>query len=317
MDMENIAAYAGREEAGAVLATVISVQGHAYRKEGAFMLLAEDGRRIGSVSPGCLEADLQARVAEIVRNGVYEVAEYNLSPEEDAIWGEAIGCGGAIRILLEPLTASMRRVLIEIGRRIGGGETVWLERHAAGGALHYCLEDQPVLRGGKVPFYVSCYAPRPRLIIFGAGEEAAAVNGLAQSIGFRAVIADWRPGLCREERFPQAEIIVGEPEYVVRRLKVNGGDFVMIASHHLRRDHDMFTRLLPLSPAYLGIVGSAKRVKLLLGEAPVPPFVKAPIGLPIGAEGAAEIAVSVAAELVAWKKRLRTAQVVQPGRKEA
>ncbi|QHT61261.1 hypothetical protein GXP70_15720 [Paenibacillus lycopersici] len=355
MESERILAFVDNHSAEAVLATVVRVRGHAYRKEGAAMLLTEDGRRIGSISPGCLEADLHARVAAVLGSGVHELVDYNMRPEEDFVWGEEIGCGGDIRILLEPLTETLRGMLLEIGRRVRCGERVLLVRREAEGRLRYSLEPaktrsdgfsggpsavagplsrhdeeeaglpadgSPFLMPGErpdreadgAPSFASAFAPRERLVIFGAGEEAAAVDELARGVGFRTVVADWRPALCRPGRFPHAATIVGEPERIVSELRIGARDYIMIGSHHLRRDRELASLVMPLRPAYLGIVGSARRVGLVLGGMATEPFVSGPIGLAIGAEGAEEIAVSIAAELIGWRKRLRAAD---PARRDA
>lgn len=356
MESERILAFVDNHSAEAVLATVIRVQGHAYRKEGAAMLLTEDGRRIGSISPGCLEADLHARVAAVLGAGVHEVVDYNMRPEEDFVWGEEIGCGGEIRILLEPLTETLRGLLREIGRQVRRGERVRLVRREAEGRLRYRLEpaearldgvaDQALPVAGSVsrhneaglpasgsPFampasgcqradcetdgalsFTSEFAPPERLVIFGAGDEAAAVEELARGVGFRTVVADWRPALCNPGRFPHAATLVGEPERIMSDLRIGASDYIMIGSHHLRRDREMAALVMPLKPAYVGIVGSARRVGLVLGGMAPEPFVSGPIGLAIGAEGAEEIAVSVAAELISWRIRLRAAD---PSRRKA
>jgi xanthine dehydrogenase accessory factor len=313
MDTEAVFAIAERTRGPSVLATLIGVQGHSYRKAGAAMLLTEGGETVGSIGPGCLEADLSARAREVWAANRYAIAEYNLRPEEDAVWGEEIGCGGTMRILLEPLTDELRGALGEVVRAVRGERGARLVRRESGGRIGYEVEpaapaDGPRPGGGSgadAPLYESLHLPRERLIIFGAGEEAAAVDELARSVGFRTVVADWRPALCGPERFPSARTIVGDADAIVAGLNVGARDFVMLASHHLRRDREMVDRIVPLEPAYLGIVGSSSRIGRLLEGMVPPPFVKAPIGLPIGAKGAREIAVSVTAELIACRNRLR------------
>ena len=170
-----------------VLATLVHVEGHAYRKPGAFMLLAADGRRAGSISPGCLEADLQERVSQLLETGRYEWVEYNMRAEEDAVWGEAVGCGGAIRILLEPVGEELRALLMETHASLSAGEAVRLSRHEnAVGWLHYRMEtmkrrsdggqlpawdlDQRVKEdsfSGLRPVYTGVLLPPERLILFG------------------------------------------------------------------------------------------------------------------------------------------------------
>lgn len=308
--MERIFAFLEREDVPAVLATLIFVKGHAYRKEGAVMLLAGDGRTIGSISPGCLEADLLERVPRILREGRHETVDYNLRPETDPVWGEAIGCGGELRILLEPVAGELRERLKEIGRSVRAGEPMLLVRRLTGGRLRYAAVRAPLGQARRRrPFSrfagATLFAPPERLILFGAGEEAEAIGRLAGRVGFRIAVADWREGLCSRERFPYADTAVGDPDSIIRQLAIGRSDYVIVGSHHLRRDRDMLVRLLPLRPAYVGLIGSRRRIGLLLDGLPSAPFVKGPAGTPIGSEGADEIAVSVAAELIAWRKEMK------------
>ncbi|MDG0812774.1 XdhC family protein [Cohnella rhizosphaerae] len=312
MDTESLFAIAERCRSPAALATLIEAQGHSYRKAGAAMLLTSRGKTVGSLSPGCLEADLALKAEEAVTANRHAIAAYNLRPEEDAVWGEEIGCGGTLRVLLEPLTDELRSALGEVVRSVREGRGARLVRRLNGDRLAY--EVRPSLipvgsdtsrRDAETPFYESLHYPSERLLIFGAGEEAAATEELARGIGFRTIVADWRPALCGPGRFPSSCTIVGDAAEIVAQLQVGKTDFVMLASHNLRRDKEMYDRIVPLRPAYLGIVGSKARIgRLLEGTAP-PSFVKAPIGLPILAEGATEIAVSIAAELIEWRRRLR------------
>lgn len=312
MDTETVFAVAERSLFPAVLATLIEAQGHSYRKEGATMLLMAHGKTVGSLSPGCLEEDLAYKAEEALAANRYTIAEYNLRPEEDAVWGEEIGCGGTMRVLLEPITDELRAALGEVVRSVREGSGARLIRRLFGGDLAYEVrpslsDDGPTSshRDTNAPFYESLHYPRERLLIFGAGEEAVAVDELARGVGFRTVVADWRPALCGPSRFPSSETVVGDADAIVARLQVGKTDFVMLASHNLRRDREMYDRIVPLGPAYLGIVGSKTRIGRLLEGEVSPSFVKAPIGLQIRAEGAAEIAVSVVAELIERRSRLR------------
>lgn len=312
MDTETVFAVAERSLFPAVLATLIEAQGHSYRKEGAAMLLMAQGQTFGSLSPGCLEEDLACKAEEALASNRHAIAEYNLRPEEDAVWGEEIGCGGTMRVLLEPITDELRTALSEVVHSVLEGTGARLIRRLTGGRLAYEVTSLlskngriPGNRDEMEPFYESLHYPRERLLIFGAGQEAAAVDELARGVGFRTVVADWRPALCGPSRFPSTRTVVGDADAIVERIQIGANDFVMLASHNLRRDREMYDRIVPLGPAYLGIVGSEARIgRLLEGKMP-PSFVKAPIGFPIRAEGAAEIAVAVVAELIDRRSRLR------------
>lgn len=314
-DYEVLRQAAGSREP-AVLATVIGVEGHAYRKAGAMMLLLEGGGRVGGISPGCLETDLRERMPFVLEGGDCEIVHYNMRPEEDVVWGETVGCGGEQRILLEPVDGGLREVLREALQRLDAGEAATLVRWRAGAKLRYALGDERGVhsagcRAGDAgsareePLFALKLEPRPRLVLFGAGQDADPVFAIVGRIGFRLAIADWRPELLAPERFPGAELASGSAAEIAARLRLHASDYVIVCGHQLRRDREMLETLLPLVPAYLGVVGSSSRIRLLFEGLPRPAFVRAPVGLAIGADGADEIAVSIAAELIAVRSRLR------------
>jgi xanthine dehydrogenase accessory factor len=153
------------------------------------------------------------------------------------------------------------------------------------------------------------FLPRPRLILFGAGADAPPICDAAARIGFRVTVADWREHLLGSERFPLAESFAAAPSgaELAEALGIGPDDFVLLCSHHLRRDRDVLEAALGRNPAYIGLLGSKKRAAALLDGLPGGDRVRAPVGLPIGAVGPDEIAVSIAAELVAVRSARRKA----------
>jgi xanthine dehydrogenase accessory factor len=89
--------------ARAALATIVKVQGSAYRGPGARLLIAPDGRTVGSISAGCLENDLRERARKVVSSGAPTVVTYDSTALGDNVWGLGLGCGGTIQVLIEPL----------------------------------------------------------------------------------------------------------------------------------------------------------------------------------------------------------------------
>ena len=83
------------------LATVVRVRGNAYRREGAKMLIREDGDYVCMLSGGCLEAEVVTVAQELIASNTSRIVNYDLS--EEAMWGLGIGCGGSVDILIEPL----------------------------------------------------------------------------------------------------------------------------------------------------------------------------------------------------------------------
>ncbi|MFD0681064.1 MULTISPECIES: XdhC family protein [unclassified Paenibacillus] len=292
----------------AALATIVKVQGHAYRKIGASMLLFEDGERVGGISPGCLEADLHERVAEVLALGRALYVEYDMRNTEDFAWGEAIGCGGSIHVLVEPITEKLDLVLSAVKEMLDLGQVCLLSREwDAGGHVSYKIEPA-VMHGlqaaaGRASLQFYC-EPRARLIVFGAGTDAQPLVALSKQAGFRVVVADWREVLCCSGSFPDAcETVVGSPNELVGKLRINENDYVVIMSHQLERDRQCLEALWPLSPRYVGLLGSRTRaIQQLAGRTP-PAWLRYPVGLPIRAQGPVEIAISVVAEMIAVKRK--------------
>ncbi|XEC93526.1 XdhC family protein [Paenibacillus tarimensis] len=293
----------------AVLATIVGAEGHAYRKTGASMLFVQYGEPIGHLSPGCLESDLQLRAEHVWRSGIPETAEYDMRLDEDPVWGEAVGCGGKIQVLLEPVRGPLRMMLKEIGRLNEQGCPVWLDRLVSDGGMRYrlLLEARTVADNAyeKSPgtYEPTPFMPQSRLIIFGAGADAKGVSSLAEKVDFRIALGDWRESACTEDDYPNAQLAVGTPEEIVRQLGIGTEDFVLVCSHHFSKDKAFIRAAAAAAPGYLGVMGSSVRIGLLLDGMGRIEGLKAPVGMAIGAEGPEEIAVSIVAELIQERKK--------------
>lgn len=326
MSMHDIARYIRGNEAPAVLATLIGAEGHSYRKPGAVMLFGE-GETLGSLSPGCLESDLALRTRKVWEEGLPELVEYDMRSPDDYSWGEAVGCGGKITVVLEPVQGELRRLFAEMYERMEAGESLVLLREAAVGAGRYQYRLQsgtgepqasgtqgtegissldelrtpdpeiPVSAGAAPVLFTTTCIPKPRLVIFGIGQDSRPVADLAARAGFRIAVADWREG-SRQHEVPGAEHVICSPSEAVSRLRISGEDYVLICSHQTPRDRLFLESLLPVSPRYIGIIGSKARIKLLLEGLQPPESLHAPVGLSIGAVGPEEIAVSIVAEII-------------------
>ncbi|MNO41742.1 putative xanthine dehydrogenase subunit A [compost metagenome] len=322
MNTHEIAMHVQTHKVPAVLATLIEVEGHSYRKPGAVMLFFEGGM-IGSLSPGCLESDLQLRTSEIWERGLPEIVEYNMLSPDDLSWGETVGCGGKIKVVLEPVQGKLYELLVQASDRLAVGECLVLFREASERKFTYKLEldtDISLSQSNKHPklshsakenmaagrfsatsaeltaFYTQ-FVPKPRLVIFGGGRDVVPIAELADKVGFRIVVADWREGSLQNE-VPRAERIICSPTEVVQRLGVAQRDCVLICSHQIGRDRQFLESVIPLAPLYIGVIGSKTRIALLLEKLEAPASLHAPVGLPIGGEGPEEIAVSIIAEII-------------------
>jgi xanthine/CO dehydrogenase XdhC/CoxF family maturation factor len=290
-----------------VLATVVAVRGSAYRRPGARMLVTSEGWRAGSISGGCLEADLTRQASFLVAHGAPVVRTYDTS--EDA--GARLGCGGEVDVLLEPLrdttfldelaqVVDARRTLRVVTALSGavGEREVWLD-----GVVVRSTWTRP--REG-VRCFDETVGPSPKLLVVGAGHDALPVARVADELGWSVDVYDWRPHLATAERFPSATVISAPVPMLGQRLRVEPGALAVVMAHHLDYDAAALAVLLrDERMAFVGLLGprhrSAQVVALVeakggrLTEAQRARL-RSPVGLDLGAEGPSAIALSILAE---------------------
>jgi len=165
--------------------------------------------------------------------------------------------------------------------------------------------DASMACGGRMEFFLDPLAGRPRMIVFGAGHVAHATAPLLLSLGFRLTIVDERPEQATSERFPGCELVVAPPDQAIDSLTFDAGTWILVATHGHVHDTRVVERTLGQPWTWLGCLGSRAKVAGLrahlvaAGGDPVRiARISAPVGLDIGARTPAEIAVSIAAELV-------------------
>ncbi len=210
-------------EQSAVLATIVRVAGSAYRRPRTKMLLPADGGGFGSVTAGCVEAELTARAQDILDSDSARLETYDLTSDDD-VWGLGIGCNGVIDILLEPLTPAYKPLVdaFEAGEPISL-VTVFDDLESASIATRGCYQPETGLTAvtGSVPdglsdqflptletataqgtaetltvddraVFIDGNRPPPRLLVFGHGHDVAPVVDLAKKNGFRVDVVSFR-----------------------------------------------------------------------------------------------------------------------------
>jgi xanthine dehydrogenase accessory factor len=159
--------------------------------------------------------------------------------------------------------------------------------------------------GGRMEVFVERIEGRPRLVIFGAGHVGRAVAAIAPSLGFSVTVVDDREELNTAERFPGATRVLAEPRDALAEVAPRDDDHVLVTTHDHRLDEEALDTYARAPHAYLGMIGSRRKVLRVLARIrarrELPPLsrVYAPVGLDLGAVSPEEIAVSIAAELVA------------------
>jgi xanthine dehydrogenase accessory factor len=176
--------------------------------------------------------------------------------------------------------------------------------------VRYELRDSevgdPGICGGEAEIFVDVINPRPTVLIVGAGHVGRSVAVLSSFLGLRTVVLDDRAEFANEERLPQAdEIIVGDIVEELARFNINSQTHIVIVTRGHEHDRDALCQLVSSPAAYIGMIGSQRKVKMVFDELQKDGIaeealaaVHAPIGLDINAETPEEIALSIMAEIV-------------------
>jgi xanthine dehydrogenase accessory factor len=167
-------------------------------------------------------------------------------------------------------------------------------------------EQSRTLSYGEASVFVETLAPQPRMLVFGAGHNAQPLTTMARQLGFRVVVADARPMWATDDRFPDAdEVIVGWPEAVFAKIPLDRRTYVVLLSHDPRFEDPVFAEVHGKPIKYLGAIGSrrthAARLERLEADGWTPDeldTIFGPVGLDIGAETPAEMAISILAEII-------------------
>jgi xanthine dehydrogenase accessory factor len=222
------------------------------------------------------------------------------------------GSCAALITLLE--NTSVKLLVADNGRILGTLGNPELDREAVGIALDLLRKRTSRTvslhtDSGTVETFFEVHGPPPRVVVFGAGHIAMPLVRLAHDIGLKTVVVDGRPRFATKERFPDAdELLIGIPSEIAQTLAYTPSTFVVLTAHDYKYDIPVLKVVLKSNAAYIGLLGSTRR-----GQA-ISDFLKeggmdqnlvdrlhVPTGLNIGAETAAEIALSILAEAVAVK----------------
>lgn len=279
------------------LATVVSTWGSAPRPRGSHMIVHEDGRFEGSISGGCVETDVLQRAAEVIAGRLAHLERYGVT-DGDA-WAVGLPCGGEISVLVQPVgeegfaSTLFDRVVAESGR----GRALVLSTDLATG-----LTREGTIEGQ----FHNRYDPPRRLLIVGAVQIAQSLSALAQAIGVTPVVIDPRGRFLTEERFPGVELDDRWPDEAVAARFPGESTAVVTLSHDIKIDDPALAAALRAPTGYVAALGSRKshaaRLERLAGmgfAAEALTRIDGPAGLDIGAVGAAEIALSIAAGMIA------------------
>jgi xanthine dehydrogenase accessory factor len=269
------------------LATVVATRRSAPRPLGSKLAVTRSGRLYGSVSGGCVEADVAERCMAALGGERPRVHTYGIA--DDEAWSVGLPCGGEIDVFVEPFQGAPP---IERGTSyvaVAGAE--------AGRRWH---DDTPRATGLEGDVFAERVAPPPRLVAVGAGDIAEALCALARPLGWRTVVVDPRAGLATRERVPSAdEIVVAWPD----DLEIDPETAVVSLVHEERIDLPALRTAVEGGAFYVGALGSRRaqeKRRETLGE--LADSVRGPVGLDLGGETPAEVALEIVADILATLK---------------
>jgi len=273
------------------LTLVVEAEGSTYRKPGALALVADDGRRVGVISGGCLEPGLVTLGREaLARAGPCE-AVFDTRSDDDLVFGSGSGCRGRMRVVALPVGPAGSSPLLDTVLAAHD------ERRPARLALG-------VLAPGLGLSIELTVRPPPLLLLLGAGPEAAPLVAIARTLGWHVWIADHRTALLEDARLQVADrVIASRPAAALADLADTPLDAAIAMTHSAEHDLAALVALASREVRYVGLLGPPVRRDELLERltpaqrAALDGRLHAPVGLRLGGEGPEAIALAIAAEL--------------------
>ncbi len=316
----------------AILCGIVASHGSTPRGAGAKMLVLENGKTIGTIGGGAVEYQAGLLAGRLLSEKRSRFENYRLSPGDIADIGMI--CGGDVRVYFQyfdPADSAAREKLENVLKLLDSpgaswlvtamGETTWRRgtydrtpglRGLEGpmDRLAPLLGSRGLLDDGETALFAEPLTRAGTVYLFGGGHVARELAHILAMTDFRVVVYDQREHTVTRELFPEAaERCCGPFSEALERIgRITADDYVVIMTPGHQGDYEVLVQALRTNAKYIGCIGSRKKIaitreRLLVGgftEAEID-RVYAPIGLPIGGETPAEVAVSVAAQLIACR----------------
>jgi xanthine dehydrogenase accessory factor len=320
----------------AALATVVSVEGSAYRRQGARMLIMEDGKWKGSISGGCLEGDALKKAKKIMDGTTSQLLTYDTTEEGAHDLYLGLGCHGRIEILLEPLNEndsmnpltfinsffekneeailatiteseksfSCKRYLFYPDEALSHDWKVYADGfyHAleTGKSLNYTFEED----NNQIKIFFEYLNPGIELYIFGAGFDVVPLSEFSKVLGWKVAVYDDCIAHLSPMRIPKADSL-NMVDFCSIPNHFTPGRFAaaLVMSHNYKFDIKSLRFLLDKNIAYVGLMGPKARFVRMLEDDPALAAYQnngrlfSPVGLDIGAESPEEIALAITGEI--------------------
>ncbi|MXR52829.1 XdhC/CoxI family protein [Halovenus sp. WSH3] len=322
-----------------VLATIIAVEGSAYRRPGAKMVIPEEGPGSGHITAGCLEDELQRIAGEVLAAGEPRIERYDLRPDsEDDVWGLGVGCNGVLDILIEPIDESYRPVTEAVADDRDIGVVTVIEGGQTGTRAYYHPEDGELVASDGFPadladrigeaaaeltargradtveldgttVFVDGITSPSDLVVVGTGNDVAPIAEVGKQAGFRVTVVGFRGANATADRFPAAdEVLSTSPARITETLDLDEDTYVVLATHNFVDDRLAVDELLGTDVPYVGLMGPRKRFEQMREEFDAEgrafsedelDSLYTPVGLDLGGGSPYQIALSIVSEVLA------------------
>ena len=316
----------------AVLATILQKKGSAPRGAGTMMLIHKDGKIDGTIGGGPVEKELIEICTKLIKEKKSIIKSVNFT-------GEDVICGGNVLISLEYFSKENLNFFKKLYENFQNGKKQLIIKNL--NSLKNSLIDisdtkNPAIIEGElnkevletvknnfkekffieeidgVKYFFQLIETIPEIHIFGAGHIASPLYEIARICQFKVYIYDDREEFAKKERFPEAEKVILTPmEEVEKHINFHNSCYFVLVTREHKHDEIVLKQLLGKPYAYIGMIGSKRRVKSVKERIIKEGFseeevnkIYSPIGLDIGAETPAEIAVSIIAEIIKVKNEL-------------
>ena len=297
-----------KEKRKVALATVISTWGSAPRPVGGQMAIDSNGEIIGSVSGGCIEGAVINEGINSINDGKLRIKDYGIS--NDMAWEVGLACGGELKILIQPLNLE-DEIIYSIVENIKNREPTKLIINCLTGSRHIdnSIINQISSYDKIKEEFIHVIDPKPRLFIVGAVHIAQALIALAKIADFEIILIDPRDHFATEDRFPNCKIINEWPDTALSNFILDKATHLVTLTHDPKIDDPALIYTLKKDIGYIGSLGSKKThnkrcerlIDIGFSQNDINK-IHGPIGLNIKAKTPAEIAVSIMAEIINFRR---------------
>ena len=310
-----------------VIVTIIDGSGSAPRGAGAKMLVSENGECLGTIGGGAVEYEAVKMASEVLRSKKSLIQDYSLAPGQAADLGMI--CGGRITVYFQFLSREDDKVRVlcrKIKEMCRGEESAWImgiytKKQGLWGMEgplgNLPLKNRAVfLREKSRCLYSEPLLPSGKVYVFGGGHVAQETVPVLSHLDFSCVVLDDRAEFASPERFPGArEVLVCDFSRIGDYVTITEEDYVIIMTRGHLSDLQVQAQVLKRRPYYIGIMGSRRKIAAVTEKLLEQGFTEEevagchmPVGTDIQAETPAEIAISIAGELI--RERARRKQEV-------